>query len=208
MNGMQDHKWIKTTGILVHFWVLFFQNWKFITLHLFSRKQRVPFSHKPAGQSRTHTRARTHTHLLESYCSTKMNFNGHQWHQMSICIVFWQRWSHSSVHTVNSFAVHLQIIYSVPQTNRQSTFTTTDKVHNHTHKHISRSTQTAASETMGIDTERHRKGRETLIQLGDRWGETERREERGRGGGRRERDRFVSKTGNKVVITSLWVCWL
>lgn len=86
MNYVQDQKWIKALsglmglGILVHFWVLFFQN-----LHLShcisSRKQRLPFyANQPVRatslHAQTHTQARTH--LWQSYCSSEMNFNQQQ----------------------------------------------------------------------------------------------------------------------------------
>lgn len=50
---------------------------------------------------------------------------------------------------------------------------------------------------MGADSERHLNGRETAIRIND--GET-------RGGGAAEGGRFVSRTGNKVLINPLGGC--
>lgn len=72
--------------------------------------------------SRSHTNTHSHTHLSQSYCSTKMNSNGHQCQQMSICIVFRRRRRRWSVHTVNSLTVYLRIIRTQPRKQ-------TDKAH-------------------------------------------------------------------------------
>lgn len=146
MNHVWDHTWIKTLrvlmgpGILVHFWVLFCPELRLITLTSLFKETNSSLLRKPAGQLQQHTHTNTSELLFpwNELQSTTMapNVNPLAYKSLKSLprIVFRQRWRSSSVHTVNSSTVYLQIIHSIPQTNRQSTFTKTDKVHNCAHK--------------------------------------------------------------------------